>query len=262
MAAFAPTESHVGTAGDWHGNTAWALQMLDVFASHRIKTILHVGDFGLWPGESGRKYINSLDRRLYELGMSIYVTPGNHEDYDQLKALPISEDGLSRVTPRIVFMPRGYRWRWGAHDFLSLGGAASVDFDKRREGATWWRDEVLTMGDIMRLEEQTERFGTVDVMIGHDAPEGVRRIDDILDGNPTRFSDRGIEYAQQSRKLMTAGWKIAKPSLMFHGHYHINVDEMVTDGNFQTRVVGLHRDGFSGNIASLALDDLRVNRLV
>lgn len=262
MAAYAPTESHVGIAGDWHSNTKWALQMLDVFASHRIKTILHVGDFGLWPGETGTQYISALYKKLDELGMTIYVTPGNHEDYDQLAAIPVGSDGLQRLTPRIIFMPRGYRWTWGEHQFISLGGAPSINFDRLVEGASWWRDEVLTMGDIMRLGQQTEQHGTVDVMISHDAPEGVRRIEDLISSNPMGYSERGVRYAHESRKLMTAGWKIAKPKLMFHGHYHINVDEVITDGNFETRIVGLHRDKFSGNIASLALDDLRVTRLV
>jgi hypothetical protein len=35
--------STVAPAGDWHGNTQWAIAL-----------ILHLGDFGIWPRTPGR----------------------------------------------------------------------------------------------------------------------------------------------------------------------------------------------------------------
>ncbi len=37
-------------AGDWHGNLLWATSRIQSIGSSGVKTILHVGDFGIWPG--------------------------------------------------------------------------------------------------------------------------------------------------------------------------------------------------------------------
>jgi predicted phosphodiesterase len=45
--------NRIGVAGDWHGNTGHALKALKLLAGNNIATIAHVGDFGVWPGNSG-----------------------------------------------------------------------------------------------------------------------------------------------------------------------------------------------------------------
>lgn len=258
MVLVSTNESHVGTAGDWHGDTRWAIHALKLFAANRVRTIFHVGDFGLWPGEGGAKYLRKVDRTLSDLGQTLYVTEGNHEWFDKLDQIKPSSDGLKRVTPRIIFLPRGFRWNMGGWSFLSLGGAPSIDFDKRKRGVSWWPQEAITMGDVYRVREGVEARGTVDVMITHDAPKNVVAIEESIAGNPFGFSDKGIQYATEGRELLHAAWEIAKPSLLFHGHYHIRVDEVVEGDGFSSRIIGLHRENHHGNLATLALDDLSV----
>jgi hypothetical protein len=237
------------------------MHALKVFASHRIKTILHVGDFGLWPGDSGAKYLRKVDRTLADLGQTLYVTEGNHEWYDKLDGITPSIDGLKRVTPRIIFLPRGFRWTWHGWKFLSLGGAPSVDFEYRKRGVSWWPQEAITMGDVYRVREGVEAQGTVDVMITHDAPKGVLAIEESIGENPFGFSERGLKYAAEGRELLHAAWETAQPGLLFHGHYHMRVDEVVQGDGFSSRIIGLDRENHHGNMASLALDDLTVRLL-
>src|ERR1035441_83787 len=44
----------IGVAGDWHGNTAWATRAIEKMARLLPETgprgIVHLGDFGIWPG--------------------------------------------------------------------------------------------------------------------------------------------------------------------------------------------------------------------
>lgn len=261
MVLISANESHVGAAGDWHGDTRWALHSLKVFSQHRIRTILHVGDFGLWPGESGASFLRKVDRKLADLGQTLLVTEGNHEWYDKLDQIEPSADGLKRVTPRIIFLPRGFRWTWHGWNFMSLGGAPSVDFDQRKRGVSWWPQEAITMGDIYRIREGVEERGTVDVMITHDAPKNVIAIDEAIAGNPYGFSEKGLQYAAEGRELLHAAWEMAQPELLIHGHYHIPVDEVVEGEGFSSRIVGLDREFRKGNLMSLALDDLTVSLL-
>lgn len=259
MVLIGANESHVVVAGDWHGDTWWALQSLDASARNRIKTILHVGDFGLWPGPGGAKYIRKVDQRLAAHGQTLIVTPGNHEWYDKLDQITPSSDGIKRLTPRILFMPRGYRWLWAGYTFMSFGGAPSVDFDYRVKGSTWWPQEAITLGDVYRLRDDVERRGTVDVMITHDAPKDVVAINESIKENPYGFSERGLKYAAEGRELLDAVWTVAQPELLFHGHYHLPVDEVVQGDGFSSRIVGLDRERCEGNLVTLALSDLTVS---
>lgn len=261
MVLISANESHVGTAGDWHGDTRWAMHALKLFAAHRIRTIFHVGDFGLWPGEGGAKFLRKVDRTLADLGQTLYVTEGNHEWFDKLDQIKPSGDGLKRVTPRIIFLPRGYRWVMNGWKFLSLGGAPSVDFDKRKRGVSWWPQEAITMGDVYRIREGVEARGTVDVMITHDAPKGILAIEKAISGNPHGFSDKGLQYSAEGRELLHAAWEMAKPGLLFHGHYHVPVDEVIEGEGFSSRIIGLDREYQHGNLGTLALDDLSVKLL-
>lgn len=74
----------IALAGDWHGNTAWALRCLLHLASLGVREVFHLGDFGIWPGPGGRNYVLDLDACLASEAMTLFVTPGNHEDYDQI----------------------------------------------------------------------------------------------------------------------------------------------------------------------------------
>ena len=69
----------VGVAGDWHGNTRWARHALSEFHEAGVHDVWHLGDFGLWPG--GGDYLDAVNDTCERLGLTILVTPGNHEVY-------------------------------------------------------------------------------------------------------------------------------------------------------------------------------------
>ena len=132
----------LGVAGDWHGNRAWALRCVAAFAAAGITEIYHLGDFGIWPGPRGRDYLTGVDSALRANGMTIFITPGNHEDYDQINAVATTDRGgeigpIQWITQRIAILPRGHRWTRAGWSFISLGGAPSVDRWSRRAGLEW-----------------------------------------------------------------------------------------------------------------------------
>ena len=48
----------IGVAGDWHGNTPWATRAIRkisaLLPAGGPRVIVHLGDFGIWPGPGGR----------------------------------------------------------------------------------------------------------------------------------------------------------------------------------------------------------------
>lgn len=238
-------------AGDWHGRGTWGIQALKAISLNGIHTIYHVGDFGFWPGREGQKYIKALTRQATLYDQVIYVTMGNHEDYTQINAIPVSEDGLQWVSERIAVMPRGFRWMIADQTCVSFGGAASLDYADRREGIDWWREEAITMGDVYRLAEH----GQADIMISHDAPNGIEALQ-FLKKDPTGFSEEAIAYSDESRKMMDAAVSIVQPKLLFHGHYHEYYDEQTEFDGFSTRCIGLNRDLYENNISIFDLESM------
>lgn len=249
-------EHRVAIAGDWHGNARWAIAALKALRSEDIKTVYHVGDFQFWPGRDGEKYLRAIERQLSLYGMTLYVTPGNHEDYVQLQAKEASADGLQWFSEHIAAMPRGFRWENGGHSFVSLGGAPSINFEDLKQGINWWPEEVVTLGDVYRLAEK----GHADVMIAHDAPNGIPSLEELMRVNAEYWESRGIgvsakgiAYGDEGRNLMSQAVQIVQPEMFFHGHYHLDYAEEVSfdEGSFTTKFVGLNKDDDPNNIAIL-----------
>ena len=169
MNPFIGTTEKVGIAGDWHGDTAWALWALDTFRDAGITNIFHLGDFGIWqPAPIGASFILKIQKRLAKNGQRLFITPGNHEDYARIENTPVGEHGWQEYRPGVFLAPRGLRWEMEGRSFLSLGGANSIDFDGRTENITWWKGEQITRGDEYRAMEG----GKADIMLAHEAPLG------------------------------------------------------------------------------------------
>lgn len=246
-----------GIAGDWHADLPWALKCVRAFSAAGVKDIFHLGDFGIFSDPDGKEYLDIVSRELREMGMRILVTGGNHEDYTRINTTPVSGDGLQWLTDVIAIMPRGFRWEVSGRSFVSLGGAASINFQDLKEGIDWWREEAITAGDIYRLADG----GTADVMFAHDAPLGISSLEESH-RTGKQWSAEGLAYAEESRRMMTAAVDIVRPMMFFHGHYHLDYRETVTWGGgavtFDVDFIGMNMNGRERNLAVLEAASLKL----
>lgn len=246
----------VALAGDWHGNLPHAIGSIERLARSGVRTILHLGDFGLWPGEAGAKYIRRVTQACDEHDLTILVTDGNHEDHARL-ALIEPFDGVRWISDRIGFHVRGHRWQWAETTFASLGGAPSVNRDDLVDGVSWWPAEQITHLDLAK----TIAGGPVDVLLTHDAPEpSTKAVDDVLRHNPQGWPREALEYAEVGRTRLSLAFLTLQPRLLVHGHHHV-VDRAtvrVPAGTRDSHVVSLGCDGMGGNLAILDIDTLDV----
>lgn len=250
----------LGVAGDWHGNRTWALRCVRALAVAGVGEVFHLGDFGIWPGPTGRDYLIDLTDALEAHAMTLFVTPGNHEDYDQIEELPSIDLGhdvgrIRWITDRIALLPRGHRWERNGWTFVSLGGAPSVDRWLRREGLDWWEAEAITDEDVTRVVAG----GQADVMLAHDAPDavlGTRGVAAILRSNPLGRPAYALKYASEGRDRMTAAFLAIQPRLFLHGHYHLRDEAWIDQFSHPTHVMSLDCDGsVDGNLAVVTLPE-------
>lgn len=258
----------VALAGDWHGSKPWASSRIMSVGARGITTVLHVGDFGIWPGPGGRGFLLSVDRTCERAGVEqVLVTPGNHEDWGRLTALwasdmrrdPETGDPMPvRLSDYVTVLPRGHAFEMAGRRFVSLGGAPSVDLHWRTEGRDWWPEERITEEDV----ERTIRNGAgVDVMLAHDSPDAPwwsPKVAAICGTNEWGWTDRALAFADEGRRQMTQAIEGVRPRLFVHGHYHVADEAAVRlpGADHETRIWCLNRDGQAGNVRYLDLETL------
>jgi len=254
----------VMVAGDWHGDSDWGIEVISRSKEAGIDTILHLGDFGFWPGDWGAKFVKRINLACDWAGVKMVVTPGNHEDWARLDEKKTKDKGdgwgaVKHMTEHIIVLPRAHRvaleYSGGSRSLVSLGGAPSIDFPNRREHFSWWRSEMITMGDVQR----TIDGGHADIMVAHDSPDlpyAAPAVGNIIHSKDSRrfWSEAGLNYAEEGRKLMHMAYEGVRPKMFFHGHFHTYSARI--EDEFQVWSLGMQRE--AGNYVQLDLDTLTV----
>ncbi|MEP9395367.1 metallophosphoesterase [Gordonia sp. VNK1] len=248
--------------GDWHGNALFAADALDAAPADDDARLIHVGDFGLWSGSSGQRYLRTVAERLGD--RTLYVIPGNHEYWPGLTLgdktfgfSSVDADGFlrSRRHPSIRVATRTNVWEWDGAVFASLAGANSIDRDQRRAGVSWWPEESPTADDVESLIGQVEGRD-VDVFITHDAPDdAITELNLYPASRAPMWSPRALAYAQESAAIVGVARSALRPRLQICGHHHVRrtCTVGVTRVEFLADDMGTLRD----NRIEVGADDLR-----
>ena len=250
MRVVAPPPERILVAGDWHGDQAWAVNVIkrvpELLAAERTRLVLQLGDFGIWPGQVGRRYLAAVGWALDQVGAQLWFIDGNHEDFTLLDAAAgaVGGDGRVRVAPGISYLPRGHRWTWHGRSWLACGGGVSLDRAARTEGRDWWPREEITPAQAAAIT----RGGRADVMACHDCPSSVRH----KFGRPPRWwapADLARNHAHRQRLQQIVD--SVQPAHLLHGHLHRAYQRDCDFGYGPVKVTGLAADGKLANFAVL-----------
>ena len=192
-----------GICGDWHGDPNFGNGVLHALHARGVRQVLHCGDFGFgWDPY----FIPSIDKVLKKFGMRLRWVPGNHENYDTIDQL--MEHDAQWITDRIYVLDRGEQFQIGLTKFAAIGGAHSIDKSMRKAHVSWWPQELLTYGDVMRILETPQ----VHVVLSHDAPWSCDlKLDNGYKDDPE---------TKGNRELLQVAVDHLRPTFLFHGHYH------------------------------------------
>ena len=140
------------------------------------------------------------------------------------------ENGFVAITPRIIWATRGAAARIGTNkgrgvSFIGLGGAGSIYREHAQMYGFWSPNEHVTGEDVARVADGVERLGgSVDIMLTHDAPAGahVPALYAIKpdEAEERKLSRRAVEDAEVTRERIADAVEVAKPTVLFHGHWH------------------------------------------
>ncbi len=232
----------VAIAGDWHGDTPYAKRAMDYAVANGAQGIIHTGDFGVWPGQAGKKYLAAVEKALAKRGLWLAFVDGNHDDHWQIRDRPLNAAGLRPFSEHLAHLPRGFRWNWAGSRWVALGGAVSMDKLMRSHGVSWWPEETITQEQAHAVMDE----GEAEVMITHDVAASVDVPGLLTDWNP-----RVMGEAQGHRTMLGIVASAVRPIRWWHGHMHVDYTREVDFGGMLCTVRGLNCNGepLENNIA-------------
>lgn len=183
--------------------------------------VIICGDFGgVWYGNDKDNYwLDWLESKSFT---TLFVD-GNHENFDALAEYEeCSWKGgkVQFVRPSVIHLMRGYIYDLEGVSIFVMGGARSVDKAYRKEGVSWWPQEMPNEGEITRARQNLAlNDNQVDLIITHDAP---RSIAAMINYEKT-INDELMEFFEEIKN--NVGYRH-----WYFGHFHLDwkIDESHT----------------------------------
>lgn len=224
--------------GDTHGNWMSRLRT-GSFPEQKELTkrdyVIVCGDFGIWHESNAEKY--NLDWLEGKPFTTLFVS-GNHDNYDILDALPITEwcgGKVNLIRPSVIHLMRGQVYNIEGNRFFTFGGASSHDIidgilDKgdpkikiwrrdyskmfRINHVSWWERELPSETEMKEgVQNLKKAANEVDYIITHSPYTSL--LEQMDAGSGLYHVDKLTDYLQNIRETVSyKHW--------FFGHMHIN----------------------------------------
>lgn len=180
----------------------------------RDDVVIVAGDFGfVWDGSNAERYW--LDWFESKPWTTCFVD-GNHENHHALAELPVREwsGGLvHEVRPHVLHLMRGGVFDIAGTTVLAMGGAASNDRQYRKEGRSWWPEEMPSEEEMDHCRASLNRVGwRADYVVTHEAPAALARELCRERGREYRGDQLQTFLGELDGRLDYCAW--------FFGHYH------------------------------------------
>lgn len=202
--------SKIIVAGDIHAR--WDI-LNSMIAEQRPDLLLQCGDFGYWPAMAYADSVPVVCRYPSPGNAQLHWCDGNHEDYWRLAKRETNE-----IWPGVIYQPRGSTLTLpDGRVVLFMGGADSIDKANRIYGSTWFPDELITYGDVMRLDPNLR----VDIVISHTCPTEIASL--LV----------GPKVHDPSCRMLSHILQVYRPQLWYFGHWHMRFTRYVSGCRFE-----------------------------
>ena len=196
-------------------------------------TLIVCGDFGFlfFNNATENAFLDFLQK---EKPYTVCFCDGNHENFDAIYAYPQEEwhgGRIHRIRKNVVHLMRGQVFELEGHSFFTFGGAYSIDKEYRREGFSWWPQELPSPEEYDTAWAALEKHGfAVDYIITHTAPQAV--VEKLIAKQPWDIR-REITMEFKDYELLEFLGKVHHTVSFSHwyfGHWHFDteVDERCT----------------------------------
>jgi predicted phosphodiesterase len=168
------------------------------------------GDFGgVWNNSNEDKYWQDW---LLNKNFTTLFVDGNHENFNLLNNYPVSifnGGKVHAINESIYHLMRGQIYKIDNKLLFTMGGASSHDKWHRREGISWWSEELPSFEEYEEALNNLNDYNyNIDVVITHCAPDSIVDLFGYSEHDKlTNFLDAVVKYRCNYDK-----W--------YFGHYH------------------------------------------
>jgi hypothetical protein len=178
-------------SGDFHGNAAGELSYIskkklieehgeEAFNSIAYHIILGDGGF-LWPKNEKTDAYNF--RVLSCRPFPVLCVIGNHEPIlGMIPGMEETDIGIGEPVykihdnPLVAYLKRGKIYTIDGFKVLALGGALSVDLERRTPNVSWWENEYWTEPEKEDLFKLLANDNSFDFVVSHTGPDSVNKM--------------------------------------------------------------------------------------
>lgn len=209
--------------GDTHGGYKSGSTKLKEFATkHRFSKddyLIIAGDFGfIWEDTASQNEAEWLEWFDKQKFTTLFVD-GNHENFNRLNSYKLSHlfgGAVHKISQKVIHLLRGEIYEINNFRIFTIGGALSIDKDRRTKNVSWWSDEGITQNQIHNAWENLRRFQyEVDIVISHTCPRKIAK--KLFNGhNVAKIEDINMDILQGiSEYIKFKKW--------YFGHFHRNI---------------------------------------
>ena len=173
------------------------------------------GDFGaIWDnGNEDLYWQDWLNTRNFT---TLFVD-GNHENFPLLYEYPVIDykgGKVHQIRDSVYHLMRGEIFTIEDYKFFAMGGASSHDKEWRKEGVSWWPQEVPSVKELKNaLINLTANDWSVDYIISHCCADSIQHM-----LSPDYEYDRLTKFFEETIKAD------CNYTRWFFGHYHDDVE--------------------------------------
>lgn len=208
--------------GDTHGNFDFLPYWCEKNLTTKNDMLVILGDSGINFRTKTRN--DMLKQYIAQFDITLLCVRGNHDRRPEnvaamkKKMTPIGEVYTEDEYPNIWYAIDGNEYNWNGKNFLTIGGAYSVDKHFRLEnGWTWFKDEQLSAEEMKNIANQVagRHF---DYVFTHTCPFTWQPTDMFLSMIDQNSVDSTMEhwFEELSRLIEFDNW--------YFGHYHTDRD--------------------------------------
>lgn len=202
--------------GDIHGHVDIHKLNTQSFPAQSTLTkkdyVIICGDCGLVWGGKNTKSDAYWQKWLDKKPFTTLFVDGNHENHALLNEYPVTEwngGKVHQIQPSVLHLMRGQVFTIEGMTFFTMGGASSHDKQYRKEGISWWPQELPSREEYEEAERNLAKHDwNVDFVLTHCAPTSVQA---YFDGD--YVTDELTEFFESLYGRLN--W-----NMWYTGHYH------------------------------------------
>lgn len=176
--------------------------------------VIICGDFGgVWDNSNEDLY---WQKWLQERNFKTLFIDGNHENFDLLNQYEVSEWNGGKVhfvNDSIIHLLRGQVYIINGLKFFTMGGAESIDKHLRKEGKTWWKEEIPSGIEFDEALDNLDKHNW--------------EVDHIITHTASRNKMESLGYIKENNQL-NSFFNMLENNLTYKhwyfGHFHMDKD--------------------------------------